>query len=241
MASNKTGLCVSSFMPGLLFWQTFRDTLAMQCRTQQSRIVGTRAITQILGAMLYLASSTATAASPVYSDKNANGTVIFSDAPLVNGQIVRTSYKTQYGRPVARSSCQGLSAAAMSKRAKSLDKTIESAAATHKVDAELLKAVAQVESCFDRTAVSRVGAQGVMQLMPATAKELGVTDSFNANQNINGGAHYLAKLLSRFKHDHRLALAAYNAGPGAVEKHNGVPPYPETQKYVKKVLDLYAR
>lgn len=191
--------------------------------------------------MLCCALNTGLAAPPVFRHKNANGTVIFSDAPLVNGQIVRTSYQAQYGRPIARQSCLGLSNAAMSKRSKSLGKIIESAAATHKIDAKLLRAVAQIESCFDRKAVSKVGAQGVMQLMPATARELGVTDSFNADQNINGGAHYLAKLLIRYNNDHRLALAAYNAGPGAVDKHNGVPPFRETQNYVKKVLNLYSK
>lgn len=199
----------------------------------------TSAIITVIAAVLCCASNSSPAAPPIYSHKNDNGTVVFSDAPLVNGQIVRTSYQAAYGRPAAKASCLGLSLATMNKRAQLLGKTIESAAVTHKIDANLLRAVAQVESCFDRTAVSRVGAQGVMQLMPATANELGVTDSFDAHQNINGGASYLAKLLGLYNHDHRLALAAYNAGPGAVKKHNGVPPYPETQHYIKKVLNLY--
>ncbi len=213
----------------------------MKCLTHQWQKVRASNITLIIGALLCSANHIALASTQVYSHKNANGTVVFSDAPLVNGQMVRTSYQAQYGRPVARSSCLGLGSEAMNKRAQLLGKTIEAAATAHKIDAKLLKAVAQVESCFDRTAVSKVGAQGVMQLMPATARELGVTDSFNARQNINGGAQYLAQMLKRFKHDHRLALAAYNAGPGAVEKHEGVPPYPETQNYVKKVLVLYSK
>lgn len=211
----------------------------MKCVTHRGRMISAPASKLIMGAMLYCAVNIGLAAPPVYSHKNTNGTVIFSDAPLVNGQIVRTSYQAKYGRPIARESCLGLSNAAMSKREESLGKTIESAAATHNVDAKLIRAVAQIESCFDRKAVSKVGARGVMQLMPATAKELGVIDSFNASQNINGGAHYLAKMLIRYNHDHRLALAAYNAGPGAVDKHNGVPPFSETQNYVKKVLNLY--
>jgi len=159
--------------------------------------------------LILLYSGAANAAPPIYSQKTANGVVIFSDAPVTNGELVRTSYQAQYGRPVARSS------------------------------AELIKAVAQIESCFDRKAISRVGAEGVMQLMPATAKELGVVDSFDAQQNINGGTEYLAKMLARFDHNPRLALAAYNAGPGAVDKHKGVPPFPETQAYIEKVLKLY--
>jgi len=181
------------------------------------------------------------AAPPIYSHKTDNGTVIFSDAPLVDGQMVRTTYQAQYGRPVAGASCLGLSVADMAKRAELMSDTIESAALTHKIDANFVRAVAQVESCFDRTAVSKVGAQGVMQLMPATARELGVTDSFDATQNINAGARYLSQMLSRYSNNHRLALAAYNAGPGAVEKYNGVPPYPETIKYVEKVLALYSK
>jgi len=199
------------------------------------------ALTLALSAALCSATSIALAAPPIFSHKNANGTVIFSDAPLVNGQIVRTSYQAEYGRPVANASCLDLSNADMVKRAELLNDSIDSAAATFKIDADLLKAVAQIESCFDRKAVSKVGAQGVMQLMPATAKELGVTDSFNAAQNINGGARYLATLLTRYDNNHRLALAAYNAGPGAVDKFQGIPPYPETQKYVEKVLDLYGK
>lgn len=127
----------------------------------------------------------------------------------------------------------------MDKRAEALAPTINAAATTHQIDPNLIRAIAQVESCFDKNAVSVVGAQGVMQLMPATANELGVTDSFNAVQNINGGAQYLALMLKRFDQNHQLALAAYNAGPGAVEKHDGIPPYKETQNYVNKVLKLY--
>lgn len=185
-----------------------------------------------------LANSTQ-AAPPVFSQRDANGRIIFSDAPVINGELTRTSYQAEYGRPVASSSCRGLGPVEMALRAKAFDKTIEAASKTHNVDADLIRAVAQVESCFDSNAVSRVGAQGIMQLMPATAAELGVFDSFNATQNINGGANYLAKMLNRFNQNHLYALAAYNAGPGAVEKHHGIPPFPETQAYVDKVLDLY--
>jgi len=213
----------------------------MKCLACQNRLINAAAKLLAIGAVLYCTTSIAFAAPPVYSHTDTNGTVIFSDAPLINGQMMRTSYQAQYGRPVAQSSCLGLNEQDMAKRAALLETTIESAALTHKVDAKLLKAVAQIESCFDRMAVSKVGAQGVMQLMPTTAQALGVTDSFNATQNINGGARYLAQMLSRFNNNHRLALAAYNAGPGAVEKHDGVPPYPETQEYVEKVLDLYSK
>ncbi len=114
------------------------------------------------------------------------------------------------------------------------DGYFQAAAETYGVPADLLKAVGRVESNFNAEAVSYCGAQGVMQLMPATARSLGVTDSFDPAQNIMGGAKYLRQMLDRFDGDVSKALAAYNAGPGAVTKYGGPPPY--TQSYVNKVL-----
>lgn len=113
------------------------------------------------------------------------------------------------------------------------------AASTHGIDPRLLAAVARRESRFTPTAVSPVGAQGVMQLMPATARQLGVTDSFDARQNILGGAKYLRMLLDTFEGDLDLTLAAYNAGPGAVRKYKGIPPYKETRAYVAAIRTEY--
>lgn len=109
------------------------------------------------------------------------------------------------------------------------------------VDPALIRAIIHAESAFNSQAKSRVGAQGLMQLMPATAKELGVTNSLDAKQNIAGGTKYIAQLLQQFNGDIRLATAAYNAGPNAVKKYNGVPPYQETQVYVERVGILHAR
>lgn len=106
------------------------------------------------------------------------------------------------------------------------------------VDANLLKAVAQVESGFDPSAVSGAGALGVMQLMPQTAQSLGVKNALNAKESIDGGAHYLKDLLKKY-HDVPKAVAAYNAGPGAVDTYGGIPPFAETQQYVKKVMSAY--
>jgi cell wall-associated NlpC family hydrolase len=115
---------------------------------------------------------------------------------------------------------------------------INAAAARTGVPAALIAAVAQQESGFDPGAVSKAGAEGLMQLMPGTAKSLGVTNPLDAAQSINGGADYLASLLKKFGGDTTLALAGYNAGPGAVLKYGGVPPYAETQRYVRNVLAL---
>jgi soluble lytic murein transglycosylase-like protein len=108
------------------------------------------------------------------------------------------------------------------------------------LDPALVAAVAAVESGFNPRAVSPAGAVGVMQLMPGTAAELGVSDPFDPAQNVRAGARYLRNLLDRFG-KLELALAAYNAGPGAVERYGGIPPYRETVEYVKKVLDRLRR
>ena len=120
-----------------------------------------------------------------------------------------------------------------------LEPMINRSAAAYNVDPSLVKAVIANESGFNSNAVSPVGAQGLMQLMPETAASLGVTNSFDPAQNIAGGTRYLRGLFDRFG-DWRLAVAAYNAGPGAVSKYGGVPPYAETRSYVANVMGSYS-
>jgi hypothetical protein len=115
------------------------------------------------------------------------------------------------------------------------------AGASHNLDVDLLASVVREESGGNIHAVSRTGAQGLMQLMPGTAVQLGVADSFRADQNINGGTAYLDALLVRYHEHLALALAAYNAGPAAVDKYHGVPPYRETQTYVARVIREFNR
>jgi hypothetical protein len=109
----------------------------------------------------------------------------------------------------------------------------------HRVDSRLVQAMIKVESNFDPLAISPAGAQGLMQLIPATARRFGVTDAFDMEENIRGGVQYMAWLLDKFNHDVRLAVAGYNAGEGAVDRHRGIPPYKETRNYVKSVLSNY--
>lgn len=119
------------------------------------------------------------------------------------------------------------------------DRIVSSKSLKYNIEPSLISAVIKVESNWNSRAVSQKGAQGLMQLMPATAREMNVSNSFNPEENIDGGTKYLRYLLDRFNGDLELALAAYNAGPERIRKYGGIPPIRETQLYVKQVLQLY--
>jgi len=142
------------------------------------------------------------------------------------------------GQPVALPVAAPVATAgvAWSSATPSYDEIIDRASATHGVPADLVHAVIQVESGFDERAVSRTGAIGLMQLMPETARQFNVDNPYDPRQNIDGGVRYLKTLLDRFPL--KLALAAYNAGEGAVRRFRGVPPYAETRGYVARILKL---
>ena len=193
----------------------------------------------LAGLILVLSSQTLFAGPTFYRSRTAEGTPVFADAPMKNGKIVRWRYKNTAGKAMATASCRGMTESRLNSRSGLLAAEMAKAAEKYQLNAQLIKAIARVESCFDKLAVSTAGAQGLMQLIPATAHELGVSNAFDVAENLDGGANYIAQMLKRYNHNIRLALAAYNAGPGAVDRHHGVPPFKETQRYVKQVLHHY--
>jgi len=120
-----------------------------------------------------------------------------------------------------------------------IDEIIQTFSDKYNIDSDFIKAIIKQESGFNSKATSKKGAMGLMQLMPATAKSLGVVDAYNPIENIEGGVKYLKGLMDRFNNKPELALAAYNAGASAVKKYGGIPPYKETQNYVKSIMATY--
>ncbi len=171
----------------------------------------------------------------IYTYVDADGVKHFTDVPDDNRYkllILDRHELTQSGDHYS---------ATLLARAAQYDSIIERAAVSAAVEPNLLRAVIVVESGFNSRAVSKRGAVGLMQLMPATAKGLGVADSFKPDENVRGGATYLDALLTRYHDNMALALASYNAGPEAVDKYHGIPPYRETQAYVARVIHEFNR
>src|SRR5574337_2213345 len=181
-------------------------------------------IAMVLAGFVLLSAGPALA--EIYYRIDENGIAHFTNTP--------TTPQHRLLQPEVLPSTSRLTAANMSE-------LIEALAAEYELDPALIRAVIQVESNFNRKAVSRKGAQGLMQLMPATVWRFSVGDVYNPHENIGAGARYLRQLLDLFRGDLTLALAAYNAGENAVLRYRGVPPYAETRDYVTKVLSLYRR
>lgn len=173
------------------------------------------------------------AEAELYRFVDAAGAVHFSDNP-VDRHFERVVL-TPVGLRVRES---GPSSRRRPPRVSRYDRLISRLGQSHEVSPALVKAVIAAESNFNPRAVSKKGAQGLMQLMPQTARELGVENAFEPEQNVSGGTRYLRQMLTRYG-DVSRALAAYNAGPEAVDRYRGIPPYQETQAYVDRVLTYY--
>lgn len=186
----------------------------------------------IAGAFLALS---APAYAQIYTFHDASGRTVLSNVRPASAEKL-----TSYAVPKA----QGIRSTrpVLAERARAYDSLITEHSRTNGVRADLVRAVMQVESGFNPDARSPKGAMGLMQLMPATAKQYGVKNAFNPVENVRGGVAYLRELLDRYGNNEELALAAYNAGPGAVDKHGqNVPPYRETKSYVAQINKMAGR
>lgn len=189
-----------------------------------------RRLFSLLGAvfgilMLLLLWAGLCAAGTIFFYKDEHGVMHFTDTPTSSKFRPFLSLRSRMGSSVDRAS---------------INRYVEQHSQRHGLDPHLVMAVIEVESGFNHQAVSRAGAQGLMQIMPATQQDLGLTSPFDPAENIEAGIRYLKMLMNRFP-DLALALAAYNAGPANVERYNGIPPFRETQDYVRKVLANYDR
>jgi len=164
----------------------------------------------------------------IYSFRDENGVLHFSNAP--------TSARYRYSGPEIS---MRASIYYPSSRINAYDDIIREASLNHGMQFELIKAMIHAESNFDPNAISQSGAIGLMQIMPENLNAFGISDPFDPRDNVMGGTRYLRQLMEKYNSDLSLSLAAYNAGPGAVDKYQDIPPFPETENYVEKVLRYY--
>ena len=196
--------------------------------------------TKLLSLLILLVAGVQFAeANPIYVYTQPDGSIRFTDKKPKPGTEYKifTASKPNFSVYRSTSSYQRNFKLFRSK----YNDLIEKAALENRLNPYLLKAVIHAESAFNPQAVSPKGAQGLMQLMPATAKELGVKNAFHPGENISGGARHLARLVVKYNGDLRFALAAYNAGEEPVARYKGIPPFTETQNYVRRVLELKER
>ena len=184
----------------------------------------------LLGALLLSAALPAEADAQIYVSRDSAGNLVLSDHVKDPSSVIKT-YE------VSKTGAFRTTKAGPRTTQSQYDALIEENAAVHGVNPHLVRAVIQQESAFNPNARSHKGAMGLMQLMPGTAADLGVTDPYSPAQNIRGGVAYLKGLLTKFAQNVELALAAYNAGPTAVTKYGAVPPYRETQNYVTRITN----
>lgn len=191
----------------------------------------------LIACLVWALAAGAAHASTLYEIRQPDGSITFTYREPRQGERFRVVSRTRprYSRLIT---ARGY---APRPRPSQFDPLIHRCARTEGIDPSLVKAVVHAESSFDPGATSHKGAMGLMQLMPATARLLGVRDAYEPEENVCGGVRYLRMMLDRFGGDERLALAAYNAGPGAVERYASVPPYRETIDYIHKVRFLRER
>lgn len=198
--------------------------------------------------IIALLAAQAPAHADIHSWRDTNGTVHLSnysqpDLPVFRKSTPKAPVRRNILAPRRRNVTAGRSrrGGRVDNTTGRYDKLIRETARRHGVDYKLVKAVIHAESSFNQRAVSSKGAQGLMQLMPSTARELRVADPFDPRDNVEGGTRYLKQMLRRFRNDISLSLAAYNAGASTVMRYGGVPPYRETQSYIRKVKMLMRR
>lgn len=177
-------------------------------------------------AFLWFSCSPSLRAGDIYSYVNKNGIKVFTNGGSRRLAATENGSEAQQGK-------------ALSHRGRRYDSYIREAASRNSLDPNLVKAIVAVESNFDPHAISNKGCLGLMQLHPETAQRFGVKNVFNPRENIQGGVRYLRFLMDHFNSNLKQVLAAYNAGENAVAQYGGIPPYPETKNYIKKVLTLY--
>lgn len=192
-----------------------------------------------VGLMVVAALSLALdAGAEIYKYTDANGIVHYTNVRPAGGQAVQTfNFPCYASDPL----CSRVNWEQVPLNLLAFEHEIRQAASDYAVESSLIRAIIHAESAYQPEARSPRGAQGLMQLMPATQQDLQVHDPYDPELNILGGVRYLAEMLEAFDGDVELAAAAYNAGPGAVRTHRGVPPYPETREYVKRIRILYRR